>query len=55
MVLLYKKIIKHFTGGGTGFIGSNLRELLLRENYKVTVISRVKTGEKHIISWVGNI
>lgn len=28
--------------------------MLLREKYKVTVISRVKTGEKHIISWVIN-
>lgn len=42
----------NFSGGGTGFIGSNLREMLLRENYKVTVISRVKTGEEHIITWV---
>ncbi|VVC36335.1 Domain of unknown function DUF1731,NAD(P)-binding domain,Epimerase family protein SDR39U1,NAD- [Cinara cedri] len=38
-------------GGGTGFIGRNLREILLREKYKVTVISRVKTGEEHIINW----
>ncbi|XP_025199359.1 epimerase family protein SDR39U1-like [Melanaphis sacchari] len=38
-------------GGGTGFIGRNLRELLLREKYEVTVLSRIKTGEKHIINW----
>lgn len=41
-----------FTGGGTGFIGSNLREVLLRENYKVTVVSRARTGEEHIVTWV---
>jgi len=39
-------------GGGTGFIGRNLKKFLLRENYEVTVISRVKTGEKHIMNWV---
>jgi len=39
-------------GGGTGFIGRNLKEFLLRKNYNVTTISRVKTGEKQIISWV---
>uniref|UniRef100_A0A2S2PXF3 Epimerase family protein SDR39U1 n=1 Tax=Sipha flava TaxID=143950 RepID=A0A2S2PXF3_9HEMI len=38
-------------GGGTGFVGSKLRDILIKENYKVTVISRVKTGENHIISW----
>lgn len=39
-------------GGGTGFIGRNLKEFLLKEKYKVTVISRIKTGEEHIINWV---
>lgn len=24
----------------------------MKENYKVTVVSRVRTGEKHIINWV---
>lgn len=43
---------KYFLGGGTGFIGNSLRELLIRENYAVTVISRVNTGEQHIITWV---
>lgn len=38
---------KLITGGGTGFIGSNLKRHLVSEGYKVTVVSR-KAGEGHI-------
>ncbi|XP_050431108.1 epimerase family protein SDR39U1-like [Adelges cooleyi] len=38
-------------GGGTGFIGSRLRALLKFEDYDIKVISRIGTGEKHIITW----
>lgn len=48
--LLKKK--HYFIGGGTGFIGSNLTEMLLREGYKVTTISRFDLGKKDVISWV---
>ena len=48
------KILCYIPGGGSGFIGKHLRDLLKARGCGVTVISRVADERNNKISWVGN-
>jgi len=42
----------YFEGGGTGFIGSCLCQLLRRSGYDVVTISRHQQNHEKYITWV---